>query len=198
MIVCNALKSAAMFWTLYRQKDATLVTIGDAIASYLDQPDELTKGRCLMSRTDIKDWKLQGTKDKPNTNPLPKTFFQDRAPRWFAAASRKRWITTFSLIALALIVSIVLLAMGVSNLSPVNAFSIGFGAVDSRALISTDFPQEGGGGLVAAILLANCPQAIVSFLYLLYNGLLTSMLLAKVRPESLYPNSPHNTTLSLY
>ncbi|KAF2163976.1 hypothetical protein M409DRAFT_68213 [Zasmidium cellare ATCC 36951] len=204
VIVCNALKSAAMFWTLYRQKDATLVTIGDAIASYLDQPDELTKGRCLMSRTDIKDWKLQGTKDKPNTNPLPKTYFQARAPRWFAAASWKRWITTFSLISLALIVSIVLLAMGVSNLSPVNAFSIGFGAVDSRALIETDFPQEGGGGLVAAILLANCPQAIVSFLYLLYNGLLTSMLLAKewsqyaLTRKSLRVTSPHGSQRSTY
>ncbi|KAK4499341.1 hypothetical protein PRZ48_009854 [Zasmidium cellare] len=204
VIVCNALKTAAMFWTLYRQKDVTMVTIGDAISSYLDRPDETTKGRCLMSRKDIKDWKLQGTKDKPNTEPLPKTFFQDKAPMWFTAASWKRWITTFTLIAIAIIVSISLLALGVTGLSPTNAFSIGFGAIDSRALIETNLPQGGGGGLVAAILLANCPQAIVSFLYLLYNGLLTSMLLAKewsqyaLRRKPLRVTSPHGSQRSTH
>lgn len=178
VIVCNALKSAAMFWTLYKQKDATLVTIGDAITSYLDRPDETTKGRCLMSRMDIKGWKL--AKDKPNIEPLPKTFFEHKASRFFAAASWKRWITTFSLITLTIIISIVLLSMGIETLSPSTAFSIGFGSIDSRALIQVGLPEGGGGGLVAAVLLANCPQAIVSFLYLLYNGLLTSMLLARV------------------
>jgi hypothetical protein len=42
-----------MFLTLYRQKDATLVTIGDALANFLDRPDELTKGRCLMAKVDV-------------------------------------------------------------------------------------------------------------------------------------------------
>lgn len=186
VIICNALKAGAMFWTLYRQKDVTMVTIGDAVANYLEHPDEVTKGRCLMSRTDIKGWRLEGIEDKPNTAPLPKTFFPQHRPRWFSAASWKRWTTTFTLITIAIIVSIVLLMMGTENLSPVNPFSIGFGAIDSRALIEATLPTNGGGGLVAAVLLANCPQAIVSFLYLLYNGLLTSMLLARV---SLVPNS---------
>jgi len=53
VIACNAVKSLAMFWTLKRQKDVTLVTIGDAVASYLDEPDELTKGRCLMGKVDV-------------------------------------------------------------------------------------------------------------------------------------------------
>lgn len=184
VIVCNVLKSLAMFWTLYKQKDSTLVTIGDAVASYLDNPDDTTKGRCLMSRTDITGWKLEGTENKPNTEPLPKTFFEQNYSRWFGAASAKRWVTTFMLILIAIIVSLFLLSLGVQNLSPLNPFSIGFGAIDSRALIGTYFPSK-GGGLVSAILLANCPQAIVSFLYLLYNGLLTSMLLAKVSIPSL-------------
>lgn len=61
VIVCNAVKSLAMFWTLRRQKDVTLVTIGDAIASYLDEPDELTKGRCLMGKVDVSHGPLRWT-----------------------------------------------------------------------------------------------------------------------------------------
>ncbi|KAI7544392.1 hypothetical protein KC331_g6837 [Hortaea werneckii] len=59
-----------------------------------------------------------------------------------------------------------------------DAFSMGFGSVDARALIDAGLPQGGSGGLVSAVLLANLPQAIVSFLYLTYNGLFTCMLLS--------------------
>ncbi|KAI7216629.1 hypothetical protein KC333_g4725 [Hortaea werneckii] len=59
-----------------------------------------------------------------------------------------------------------------------DAFSMGFGSVDARALIDAGLPQGGSGGLLSAVLLANLPQAIVSFLYLTYNGLFTCMLLS--------------------
>lgn len=61
VIICNAVKSSAMFWTLRRQKEVTLVTIGDAIASYLDEPDESTKGRCLMGKVDVNHGPLRWT-----------------------------------------------------------------------------------------------------------------------------------------
>ncbi|KAK0866259.1 hypothetical protein LTR87_015069 [Friedmanniomyces endolithicus] len=45
-------------------------------------------------------------------------------------------------------------------------------------MININLPQGGASGLVSAVLLANLPQAIVSFLYLTCNGLFTSMLLS--------------------
>lgn len=49
----------------------------------------------------------------------------------------------------------------------------------SSSLISgLGLPSSRPSGLVGAVLLANTPQAILSFLYLLFNGLCTSMLLA--------------------
>ena len=55
-------------------------------------------------------------------------------------------------------------------------WELGFGAVRSECLIDIRFPR-GQGGIIAPILLANAPQAILSFLFLTYNGLFSSMLL---------------------
>lgn len=185
VILMNACKSACMFLTLWRQKDATLVTVGDAMTSFLDHPDERTKGRCLMSKVDVYKgplrWRVRGTRNRPNTNPPAITYYAPMRRRWFAGASIKRWVITMSLCAAGLITGASLLGAGAAQiqnyLSDQSVFSLGFGAVDSRALINTGLPQGGAGGLVSAVLLANCPQAIVSFLYLTYNGLFTSMLL---------------------
>ncbi|CAK4031371.1 Hypothetical predicted protein [Lecanosticta acicola] len=181
-VICmNAMKSICMFLALYRQKETTLVTIGDAVASYLERPDDLTAGRCLMERKDISSWRSQDGTKSPNTQPLPKTYFESGGRRWFVAVSGKRWIMCFSLIAVAVAVSSYLLSEGESNLSGYAAspWSIGWGAVDSRAIIGAGFPSGGSSGLMTSVLLANCPQAIVSFLYLLYNGLMTALLLAQ-------------------
>ena len=49
VILCNAAKVACMLYILYRCQDTYLVTLSDAIASLLDSPDPVTKGRCLDS-----------------------------------------------------------------------------------------------------------------------------------------------------
>lgn len=156
-----------MFLTLFRQKDATLVTIGDAMASFLDTPDELTKGRCLMAKVDVDKgplrWRLRGAGDIPNTKPLPVTYYAPLQRRWFGAASVKRWCVTMGLCLAGLITGAVLLGIGVGSIKSYlgggqTVFSLGFGAVDSRAIIDAGLPQGGSGGLVSAVLLANLPQ----------------------------------------
>ncbi|KAF3053972.1 hypothetical protein E8E11_001275 [Didymella keratinophila] len=53
-------------------------------------------------------------------------------------------------------------------------FALGFGAVDTRALITGDsFPTD----MISLVLIANMPQVILSFLYFAYNGMFTAMLL---------------------
>ena len=181
----NASKMLVMFVTFYRHQDATLVTIGDALKSFLDQPDELTKGRCLMAKIDIDKgplrWRIKSTA-RPHTDPPPILFQAALQRRWFAAASPKRWCVTLGMCAVGLIAGASLLGQGVTSLQAYlngqqSVFSLGFGAVDSRALVNAQLPSGGASGLVFAVLLANLPQALMSFLYLAYNGLLTSMCL---------------------
>ena len=186
VIVMNACKCICMFLTLRRQREEPLVTVGDAISSFLNRPDKLTKGRCLMGKVDIHRgplrWRLRAAGKTSNTAPLPVTYHVPLQRRWFAAASTKRWLITMCLCIAALVTAGILLGRGVRNLTSyvsfTDAFSMGFGSVDARALIDADLPQGGSGGLVSAVLLANLPQAIVSFLYLTYNGLFTCMLLS--------------------
>ena len=75
VIVCNIIKSVAMFWTLLRQRESTLVTFGDAISSWLDRPDETTIHRCLMSKKAVlQSSKRSSSSARENDTPLPMPF----------------------------------------------------------------------------------------------------------------------------
>ena len=84
VIAANAIKATIMILTFVRLKEPTLVTLGDAIASFLDEPDPTTTGICLSTRADIcaGRWKNQPAKQW-----VSKRHF------WFKAASIKRWLT---------------------------------------------------------------------------------------------------------
>lgn len=49
-IVCNAIKLVCMFLGACEHRDDVLVTIGDAIASFLRRPDLSTKNECMVSK----------------------------------------------------------------------------------------------------------------------------------------------------
>ena len=138
-----------MLWTLFAVRVPTLVTWGDAVASFLEQPDDLTKGRCLMNRSDVDSgplhWRLNPmdySVEKPNTKVLPQTFHTSNRRRWFTAASIKRWTTTVGLIIITLLGGVLLLAIGVKNLAQFigtrSPFSTGAYPIVVRTLTSTD------------------------------------------------------------
>ena len=56
-------------------------------------------------------------------------------------------------------------------------WSLGFGTVTSEQLVRIKL--SGTSGLIGGILIANFPQLLLSFLYLMYNSLFTCMLLAQ-------------------
>ena len=61
-------------------------------------------------------------------------------------------------------------------------WSLGFGTVTAASIINwptQQYDESVQGGLLLMVLISNSPQLILSFLYLTYNGLFTSMLLAK-------------------
>lgn len=201
-----------MLLTLWRHREETFLTFGDAIASWLDQPDELTKGQCLADAGNF-TWK------SPGRSPDIRDFWYareeeevDRASqmpglqRWRAAVSTSRWRTTICLCSAVILSANVLLICAAPghddtwHLEDVR----NFGAVRPSSVLRTNLPTGGSAGLISVLLVVNSPQLIVSSCYLLYNGLFTSMHLAHEysgyakQRKSLRVTTPKGTQRSTY
>lgn len=72
-------------------------------------------------------------------------------------------------------------------------WKLGFGAVTSESLINIPLPG-GPDGIIAPVLLANAPQVVLSFLFVTYNGLFSSMLLMKEWSGFAYQRKPLRVT----
>lgn len=68
VIVCNFIKVLTMSSTLWLYRTPTLITTGDAINSFLTQPDEMTLGLCLFSGASMHlywEWETSSYKKSP-------------------------------------------------------------------------------------------------------------------------------------
>ncbi|KAH7122675.1 hypothetical protein B0J11DRAFT_437302 [Dendryphion nanum] len=176
VITANFIKVLCMAITLFRYRNHIgLVTLGDAIASFLDTPDPHTKGKCLHDMAIVTaelSWeKLKVPYELKNTPKryIPKTI------RWGRAPTRYRWLVTYVLYVAAVITGSIFakratigLPTGITSL-----WRIGFGNVSGENLLDSTHP------LMRTIFLANFPQAILSYLYLTFNAFYTSMFVAR-------------------
>ena len=88
ILVCNLIKVACMGVIVWRQDPEPLVTLGDALASFLESPDSSTKGFPLYGRSRFRDsivWDF-------NFSGLG-----SEVPRWYRTVSKRRWIITNTL-----------------------------------------------------------------------------------------------------
>ena len=83
VIVCNLIKTVCMSTTAWKQDPEPLVTLVDAIASFMDRPDITTQGNCIAGKTRF---------EKSRS-------WDSRSRRWdlkslllFEAASPRRWV----------------------------------------------------------------------------------------------------------
>ncbi|OAK98799.1 hypothetical protein IQ06DRAFT_23618 [Phaeosphaeriaceae sp. SRC1lsM3a] len=53
VVVCNLFKLAVMIYTLMDHHSEPLVTLGDAAASFLQRPEVLTEGKCMLSTEEL-------------------------------------------------------------------------------------------------------------------------------------------------
>ncbi|PUU76457.1 hypothetical protein B9Z19DRAFT_1194721 [Tuber borchii] len=172
VICCNLVKACAMVMTVVRSREPTLVTLGDAIDSFLRTPDQTTIGICYADRRFIeKEW---GWRMRTG----PREWNQKGAQRWWTSASKRRWITPMFFCSIAIVITGALLGMGIGQertsvkTDIKSLWARGFGKLSSFSLVTIPFQNK-----TQAILLANLPQTILSFLYLTYNSLFTCMLL---------------------
>lgn len=195
--VCNFIKIAAFLCTLrVAPKDATLVTQGDVIQSYLDAPDPTFKGICLATRRDFmtmdaesKVWVYDKVSSAWHVRSTTFSHVVDskamRTPgsicvrrRWGSAISAGHWFMTSTWI-LAFLISVFILFAFSQGLSPYESFSDYWPLARSQRL-GQPLPsfREGKGGLSVplAFFLANLPQLLLSYLYIDMNSLLSAMI----------------------
>ncbi|KAM3071463.1 hypothetical protein ACMFMF_007935 [Clarireedia jacksonii] len=176
VIICNISKVICIFITLRRYKGSPLVTLGDAVASFLKYPDHTTRGMCLVSK--------EGIRKNIWTQPLRPRLWQPTGKQEFWRANTIRWtlvrflfVTSFSC-CLATLIS-ALYVVGVSNDLSAFETGIGFGTSlkKSPTILSNGINMKGTWSLFLNIILVNLPQSIISFMNVLYNSLFTAMLL---------------------
>ena len=196
VICCNLVKACAMIMTIVGSQEPTLVTLGDAIDSFLRIPDPTTMGICFADRLFIdREWR-RGRRTGP------RQWKQKGGQRWWTNVSKTRWITCNFFFAITIIVSVVLLRSGIRNdgwygmktdirsmwaPSPLltlpsstiltrlqKRWNRGFGKVNLYSQLNDQTIRF--HNITQAILIANLPQTILSFLNLTYNSLFTCML----------------------
>jgi hypothetical protein len=204
VIVFNIAKAGILLYAYLSIKENPLMTIGDAVSSFLNRQDETTKDLCLMAKEDIHLWEKNWR--QPPRAPHPK-HLNTKPNRWSKTVSTKRWMVVLSLYCLILLACIILFIF--SLISPGGPTSrlmaLGFGATNPMTLIAWSLPNQGVDGLVQNVLVANLPQPILSSIYYTYNGIFTCFMLgvewngfARVRKGLRVSHAPSGAQRSSY
>ncbi|CZT06813.1 uncharacterized protein RAG0_12456 [Rhynchosporium agropyri] len=190
IIICNACKALCMLRVAWGFADSPpLVTLGDAIASFLDNSDQTTNGLCLASKEDMQNgaWtEYQG----------PQRWIA-KAETYSSVVSIKVWaiINVIFLLACAtfLLISVVTAA---ASSGTVLGTGIGFSVFSKMApsILPPVIANPGLWGTFLNILLVNTPQSLTSCLNLFYNNLFTNMLTGAEWNALAYERQPLRVT----
>ena len=83
VIVCNLIKTVCMGTIAWKQDPEPLVTLGDAIASFLDRPDVTTKRNCIAGKARFEKSKSWASLSRR---------WDSKSLLLFRAASSRRWV----------------------------------------------------------------------------------------------------------
>ncbi|KAI9726332.1 MAG: hypothetical protein M1828_001606 [Chrysothrix sp. TS-e1954] len=173
VIVCNFIKLVCFVYLLSMKNFEPIITVGDAITSFLERPDPSTNNLALLDAFAVRHGGNKLNRTGKGSAPsyeyqliYEKSCYQTQRLRWFRAASTSRWLFTVSACLFVFIVGIVLLNVGTGSVS----FHT-WGTIDTDKLF-------GDGGLIGNLLLANVAHFVISIVYLLYNTLFTCMTLS--------------------
>jgi hypothetical protein len=170
VVVFGVIKTAVIAYVLIaRPPGRFLRTLGDAIASYLEEEDATTKDMCLISSKQIRK---HGFKDGYE----PQTYTGDR-PRWLSSANTTEFFSTIGISAFYIIVLGIALFFAINGARGA-AFDSQLGTPDIQSLANFKPDDTGSSGVVPTLLLANVPQLGFSLLYVVYNNIWSKLLVA--------------------
>ena len=205
VIVCNLVKALSMLLLFLEYNFDPLVTLGDAIQSFIERPDPNTSDMCYAGREDINVLCKSGQSWNSSQLGLRKV----RKYRWWNAVGRTRWITCICCMVVTLFATAGLLSVAVLSDARfygssffISNWGRGFGQLTPSSIIKLHRTKRLPFAL--AVLLANAPQSLLSFLYLMYNAVYSSMLMGKEwdgyagKPKYLRVSSPQKNQRSTY
>ncbi|PFH60353.1 hypothetical protein XA68_11095 [Ophiocordyceps unilateralis] len=193
----NMVKVCVMLWSWWARSgkgpetgdNQPLYTLGDAIASFMRRPDDMTANMCLATKDDFlrrrhSRWKFwKSVAPSPETGPR---LFRKEPRLWMQAASWRRWTLLMCLCTCTIAAGGPLLATALSSLGRRNMqtdfrslLTLGFGATTPMTFLVTSLPRQDPAGLISSVLLANLPQLLVSVIYILYNAMLSTFLVQR-------------------
>lgn len=187
VICCNIIKLACMSTTacyLWNKNEPIFATVGDAVSSFMERPDETTANWCLIDLKTSKVWRNRGSLDDKQIKAEEEVGVYRRKPviRLIQATSKTRWWTTILLCTGYLITGIGLLVTAIYNIrsmtaSPSSLSTIlstyGLGKVTNLNLMYMQ-QSSSSTALISSILFANLFQVILSMTYFLFNSLWTA------------------------
>jgi hypothetical protein len=101
VVGCSAIKLICVFLTARDDRDEIFLTVGDAISSFLKQPDPYTEGVCLLSKTAVTrgvyGWRKVGYRRRSDYTPGLHPGAPEHLPKrklFMHAISWQRWFTT--------------------------------------------------------------------------------------------------------
>ncbi|KAL0258882.1 hypothetical protein SLS55_006386 [Diplodia seriata] len=209
VIAFNAVKLVCMAYAASRMHDKPLITLGDAISSFIRSPDATTRSMCLATRIQFERSRKRQDWSQAIETPMA---YRPQRIRWSKTASMQHWLITVSLFIVALATVLGLLGYAVPQLKSsfgqsgiTSLWNLGLGQTRSETMITGwAIPTSGDGALISAILVSNSPQLILSVIYVFFNGLCTRMLLAREwssfarHRKALRVSSPHGEQRSTY
>lgn len=162
VVACNMAKIIGIYLTIRMCSSGHIITVGDAVASFLESPEPLTKGKCILkkpkqfsSAVDIKT----------------KPWCSRKRPMMFILGGTRVW----SAIIIIASASLIITSLSAATSGTIKASSWGTASKSIIAFTTTDFDAR--GALLIAFL-ANLPQVCLSLLYFSVNRICTSVCLA--------------------
>lgn len=193
VICANAVKAVSLLLTM-RKSFVPLCTTGDAIASFLTEPDTTTSGLGPLSVFHVtKAGITPGARERALT-------LSSNQYRWLHAPGRSRWwIGTLSLVVPLTIGALCLVWILLGDVDTTSSLVENISHSQWSATI-IDFAHT----FVGMALAVNCAQLLLSLVYMGVNNLLTSMALAHeyhtyaVRRKPLRVTTPRGQQRSTY
>ncbi|KAJ5215100.1 hypothetical protein N7468_010779 [Penicillium chermesinum] len=195
IIICNAVKATCALLALHiTKKEPPLCTTGDAIQSFLQEPDAYTKNCCLVAK--------RGRSQRLSLRPFKNAdVWTGERDRWITAINK--WQLAAFIIALALLLSAGATsffgAPGSLEWQDAGHHMAFFNSYTFRRWPETGYELRGKSNLTGFVI-ANIPQVLVSYVYLGLNNMMTKMLLmaewcgyaagSKKPPKGLRVSSP--------
>ncbi|KAF1992466.1 hypothetical protein K402DRAFT_6888 [Aulographum hederae CBS 113979] len=180
--IFNACKCFCVLWVIWTRREQSICTLGDAIASFLEIPDEHTRATGVATKSTI-----EGLEKRDAIKAGEAVRWTPTRIRWWRASTARRWILAFSLLRSFLVLGAAAALTGngiwvqkyyFRSISLSALWDLGFGKPNFYEIIFWNQRTDGQMGLFLNILIANIWQVLLSMVYVMQNALLSCLLLA--------------------